>query len=173
MTRQRQLVVLALFAAAVLTGVIGFTNRRLSELRPVAPVAAVVATLIALTGRRPPARKAFEPADWKGNNRAVLHALGTSHGFGPDDLEANRAGRLHPEQRAYGIALGTTDVRFGTVLLLSLIHISRGHSSRDAPRRHQQVALQRVLGEHRGEPGTFISHGLSYYRPSLSGALIS
>ncbi|MBL8956267.1 MAG: hypothetical protein JNK82_36175 [Myxococcaceae bacterium] len=105
MTSRRKVVALVFFFAAALLGFIGFTNPRLSELRPVGPIVAVIAALIALTGRPPPKPKTFAPG------------LGAAHGFSVEDLEANRAGRLTPEQQAYGIALGTTDVRFGSVML--------------------------------------------------------
>jgi len=117
MSRTRLAVVLLFFAASALMGLIGATDRALTELLPFSPAPAVVAVVVMLGGRRPAPQPQHAVGDWKGANPSALHTLAAHHRFTPEQLEANRAGRLHPKQQEEGIALGKTDVKFGGVML--------------------------------------------------------
>lgn len=117
MSRTRLVVIVLFLGGAAITAFLGFTDSALTELRVAWPPPLVIGLIALLTAKRVAPKPVYSPADWKGADPALLHTLGTLHGFTPAQLEANRAGRLHPEQQAQGIAAGRSDVRFGGVLL--------------------------------------------------------
>ncbi len=140
MSRKRLVVVLVFLAGAAITGVLGFTDSSKTELKPVAPVPAVIAAIIALTGKRPRPKATFAVADWKGPNPSALYTLGTNHGFTPEQLDANRAGKLHPDQQEDGVARGKTGVRAGAVLLgIGAVALLLGLSTAFFPRALKDV----------------------------------
>ncbi len=116
MSTLRLSVMFVLFMLGAAMAGLGATNPRLTELLYVFWIPEVLGVLVLITAPKRTRRTEFSQGAWKGNQEA-LHALGLSHGFTPEELEANRGGRLHAEQIAVGVAKGNTDITFGKTLL--------------------------------------------------------
>jgi len=102
----------------------GLTDPKVTELLRWSWAPTVLGVILLAVRRGGPRQSA---ADGQSFGNQTLDALASAHGFTREQLEHNRAGRIHPQQMASGVSLGQSDVLGGGLSLgLGLILLVAG-----------------------------------------------
>ena len=91
------------------------------------------------------------PAAGRGVSRQAVQQIAAAHGFTLEELEANRAGRIHARQVEAGARRGRVDVRFGWIMLvLALALLIAGAALAFFPRALKDLDFTFALPDKRG-----------------------